>query len=574
MNKKVDLIEVNAMSKKVATAKEAVVSDLNTVSACIDQLSSMESFQGETANSAKEYFSYGHQTIIASFQHLFINIHENLKNHIDTFQTNVDKSESTRIFSHYLEDLEQNIDENFTSLEEVSNNVNRTLIEVSDLIPMSNPDFNHVRYAHSEIHKIIENLRMNLDTFSKQVKNEGIEEMLNQLSNLMKELQTYKGQDRFDNLNKRTIAILQEILFEDKSPFSTLFIKMANGENLNSNERDMLYNLLQNIYLDNDMKDEIENIAAIINEEDIDKLKDRLNAQVVMTKGTLEDEMAKVMAYLYIGNLRPSETNVDRESRAKLEAYFMLLKNYSTAMSRWDEAIAKVEELNYEKDPNDLSGHYFGSRLRMGPYREVDRKNMTLEEYRDYALRDNGLDGDPVKFFNNSEVTYYTKANAHSTYSHLENKKLLKEQANSTYKFIGAKILDKVIGTAADLSKTSIIVGTFGTLVEHDIEQGELEDKITIGKAQEVAGMLKMEFVISESATVSLGQRPKLAVQLHPTEKSFEVLDRWEEEHKKDPNLPYPKEQIEALDWEGINEFLIEYDTKIPDDIADYITDG
>ncbi|MEI3612516.1 hypothetical protein [Pseudogracilibacillus sp. SO30301A] len=41
----------------------------------------------------------------------------------------------------------------------------------------------------------------------------------------------------------------------------------------------------------------------------------------------------------------------------------MLLKNYSTAMSRWDEVIAKVEELKYEKDPNDLSGHYFDSKL-------------------------------------------------------------------------------------------------------------------------------------------------------------------------------------------------------------------
>ncbi|MEI3612514.1 T7SS effector LXG polymorphic toxin [Pseudogracilibacillus sp. SO30301A] len=107
MNKKVDLIEINALSKKVATAKEVVVSDLNTVSACIDQLSSMESFQGETANSAKQYFSYSHQTIIASFQHIFINIHENLKDHIDTFQTNVDTSESARLLSHYLEELKK-----------------------------------------------------------------------------------------------------------------------------------------------------------------------------------------------------------------------------------------------------------------------------------------------------------------------------------------------------------------------------------------------------------------------------------------------------------------------------------
>lgn len=573
MNKKVDLAEVIALSKKVASAKDAVVSDLNTVSAFIDELSSMESFQGATANSAKNYFANGHQTIIASFQLLFINIHKVLEEQIKHFQTNVDMIETARISSHYLESLKKDIEQDFIPLEELSHEVQCTIIGVSDLVPVRSPDFTRVKYAKIAAHKTIEKLEMNMETFSQQKENQ-IKEMFHQLSTLMRELQTYTGQKRFNNFNKGTFATIQGMLFENGSPFFALFEKMANDEALTSDERSMLYNFLKNIYLDNDMKEEMEEIAAFINEEDIDKLKDRLNDKVVLSTDTLEGEMTKIMAYLYAGNLRPSESNVDRETRAKLETYFMLLKNYYSGMGRWDKAIGKVEELTYEKDPNDLSGHYFDSRLRIGPYRQVDRRNMTLGEYRDCALRDNGLDGDPLKFWNTSEVTYYTKANASSTHMHLENKKLLEEYANSTSKFITMKIMNKAISTVTDFTKSGPLVNTIRTIEEYDAEQKEFEDKISIRKAREVASMLKMEFAISEGTTVPLGSRPKLEVQLYPTEKSYDILNRWEEAYKNNPNIPYPKDEIEALDWEGINDFLAKNDTEIGEDLSDYITDG
>lgn len=92
--------------------------------------------------------------------------------------------------------------------------------------------------------------------------------------------------------------------------------------------------------------------------------------------------------FLYIGNLRPNESTAKQEWPRRNT---ISCCHYYSGMGRWDKAIGKVEELTYGKDPNDLYGHYFDSRLRVGPHRQVDRSHMTLEESRDYPLREKNL---------------------------------------------------------------------------------------------------------------------------------------------------------------------------------------
>src|SRR5690625_7843993 len=112
---------------------------------------------------------------------------------------------------------------------------------------------------------------------------------------------------------------------------------------------------------------------------------------------------------------------------------------------------------------------------------------MSIKEFCNYALRYNGLDSPSLTYFNNTEVTYYTKANASSTYDHLENQKLLNEDANYTKDFIVMQIFNVIIG---QMGKP---VGVVQTALEHDIGKSELETEITIREAREVAGMLSME---------------------------------------------------------------------------------
>ena len=65
-----------------------------------------------------------------------------------------------------------------------------------------------------------------------------------------------------------------------------------------------------------------------------------------------------------------------------------------------------------------------------------------------------------------------------------------------------------------------------------------------------------MEFTIPESATVPLGSRPKLKVRLYPTEKSYDILDRWEAAYKNNPGIPFREDLIEALGWKVLAIFL------------------
>ncbi|MFD1335886.1 T7SS effector LXG polymorphic toxin [Oceanobacillus iheyensis] len=66
---------------------------------------------GETATvflatNAKNYFNDLHKTILITFEHLFTDLNDSLKKHLEMFQSRVDTSESAIIVSNYVKDLE------------------------------------------------------------------------------------------------------------------------------------------------------------------------------------------------------------------------------------------------------------------------------------------------------------------------------------------------------------------------------------------------------------------------------------------------------------------------------------
>jgi len=63
-------------------------------------------------------------------------------------------------------------------------------------------------------------------------------------------------------------------------------------------------------------------------------------------------------------------------------------------------------------------------------------------------------------------------------------------------------------------------------------------------------------------------------VRLYPTEASYEILSRWDRVYNINSNIPYPENYVKSLDWEKISECLINNDSKIGEDLSDYITDG
>lgn len=70
-----------------------------------------------------------------------------------------------------------------------------------------------------------------------------------------------------------------------------------------------------------------------------------------------------------------------------------------------------------------LKDIFFEARIKTAPYRSVDRGKRTIKEYRDYALRDNGLDHGPIIYNNDIEVTYFSTVDANNFNNYIKTKK-------------------------------------------------------------------------------------------------------------------------------------------------------
>lgn len=127
MNLKASMPEAIALSDKVSTAQDKIVTELNEVSSGIDNMINMEEFSGVAADSAKGYFENVHKTTVLAFQQLMIEIDKNFKSHINTFHSDVDTSESARVDRHYLEEVKEGIETTFESLAESNEEVIKTI---------------------------------------------------------------------------------------------------------------------------------------------------------------------------------------------------------------------------------------------------------------------------------------------------------------------------------------------------------------------------------------------------------------------------------------------------------------
>src|SRR5699024_7870409 len=97
-----------------------------------------DEFSGASADSAKRYFRNVHQTTVLAFQQLMIEIDNNFKKHIQTFQTDVDTSEKTIVDKQYLDEVIEDIKTPFESLVENNEEVMRTIDDVADIVSLTN----------------------------------------------------------------------------------------------------------------------------------------------------------------------------------------------------------------------------------------------------------------------------------------------------------------------------------------------------------------------------------------------------------------------------------------------------
>lgn len=231
--------------------------------------------------------------------------------------------------------------------------------------------------------------------------------------------------------------------------------------------------------------------------------------------------------------------------------------------------ISKIDTLNYKNNPYGIKGHFIEAAMKTASYRAVDRGKMTIEEYRDYALRDNGLDRGPIIYNNDIEVTYFSTVDANNFNNYIKTKKLIEEEANYTVNYI--------LGLTVNGLLEKIGAGTIKAMEDFSLEKEELQRNIKIEEVKNTAGILDLEFVISQNHTYP-GAGPdfdrKLDIEFYPTAYTFEFLDKWEKAYIKNKDIPYPKDHIQSQNWYEIAEYWLYHSTKITDDLYDYIKRG
>lgn len=109
----------------------------------------------------------------------------------------------------------------------------------------------------------------------------------------------------------------------------------------------------------------------------------------------------------------------------------------------------------------------------------------------------------------------------------------------------------------------------------------EHEQNMTVGKIKQAASEFDLELHVNNHR---VGYN--LAIQLIPSDKTFDILNRWKAVHQVDSSIPYPETEINEQDWATLSTLMFGelndeedgykaemiYDHDI--DIYNYIMDG
>lgn len=548
-----------------------------------------DALKGKMGESIRDFFQHVNEPLLIYLHQSLIdydNTLSEMKENVEAFESNEKGFVRQEFLEEEVKEGFDNVEERTTELTEDANNI---LENVEDLVTVKKIDdsevLENVEKGKKKANKIVEKLSDLDEQETSQL--EKTKETLNEMKSYLSDMKSglNNGDLSLKNFDIDALrdmdsysTIMNDIYgdgYVEGKEIEPILDKMLNGENLTGDEREKLYekreelyNYLQNEYLDDESKAEIESIANSINEEDISDLKKRLNDKVIVSKDALEDELAMVQAYVYIGDKKPGNSHLDDiDKKAKLESYSKLLKNYRSAMEKDEDIVVTIDTLQYEKNPDDIPSHYIKSALQTADYSSAESV-MDKQTFREWMT---SSENPTAKNFSLSEITYYTGTNAAANHEVEQIQELENELANYTPIFMLNKASKKLVsqikgvGEAVDLVQTA---------KEYDSGKQEIEKEVRIGEAQETAIRLDLEFSISKNSTVPHSGE-EYEVQLYPQDETYNILERWKEVHKEHPDeIPYPEDKIASNDWYGISEDIQEIELEHGSEVVNKIIDG
>jgi uncharacterized protein YukE len=372
-----------------------------------------------------------------------------------------------------------------------------------------------------------------------QTASEGFITIFSKLDTLTREIGKTNG-----NLEKLNVNEMQDLIFKDNLLVEMLLKKMGYNGVMSEAEREFLFQYLQNDFLDNEMLEEIEEIVDLILTDDVEAIEEGLmniiNNRVLKSDESLEMEMAKIQAYLFMGNLTSHEfakNDLEEEVNEILHSYLKILENckafgdrmkYETGLEDLNEMNIKVE-IDYEKSSIPVS-HIFKQKTRiLGPH---------------------------IDDFDETTVTYYSPPGAVGKIKIQNNKELKESLENFTFNQGANELYNKIVDEMIGLTgKFALPIETGSSIVNILSEKDEIKNTIKNEDAEIVADRLKMAVIVSEQDF--LVTEDDLKIVMVPTMATFELIERWEKAHELNSEIPFPSEQVNNRDWYAISEFYI-----------------
>ena len=197
-NKKVDMVEVHAFSDDLQQISADIQSQLEKVIKSIDTIQGMSSFSGKAAKDAKRYFNELHVTVLTVFQGLFEDLEANVKQHIKTFESEVDDSEKTLITSHHLQEVREDIEKTFETLINEDGKIYDTISEVSDISFAKAPSFSDVNDWKKKAVKETKELEEDISSFTSTGNETDVQAIMKQIETVMSKAKCSAGVARYE----------------------------------------------------------------------------------------------------------------------------------------------------------------------------------------------------------------------------------------------------------------------------------------------------------------------------------------------------------------------------------------
>lgn len=282
--------------------------------------------------------------------------------------------------------------------------------------------------------------------------------------------------------------------------------------------------------LDEQVEADLNEIASFFQSGNMDHLKKRLNNEVLLSFDHLQKELEMLESYTCLDT-----ENAEEGAKQKLEIYVSML-NYFQEMLEEEEA-PKVNELSLEITGVDYLYHLTAT--------FDDREEL--------------------------EITYFNGSMAAVKFSEVRIEKLKDAYENDMLRWL-VFIKTNIVDPLGSLVLENPVIRAMQHVKQQEQQKADENWENEIQSVLTASSMLNMEFAIVEG-----DENQYRNVDLYPRIYTYQLLDRWTEVYEINPDIPYPKKDIQNENWIEIGDFLLGSQLEMDEygrELYRYISDG